>query len=141
LTYPSFGFKIFKKPNWSDFFEIQRIKEKYGYSDSITKEFKVFNGEVFSNFKKKIGNKYYFKLEINHNFKKISLVVFDSHGNIVDNSTYWSFTVLEEKLYCKLQYLALITVSYKYYKGQKSNHYCHESYYGNNAPCTKIIHP
>lgn len=106
-------------PYGKDFFEIKRIKEKYGYPDSTLKEYKVFNGEVFCNFKKKIGAKFFFELKVNRELKRINLLIFDIYGNLIDCSTYWPFDILEQKLYCKLKYLALIKVSNKFYNGKR----------------------
>lgn len=106
-------------PYGESFFETQRIREKYGYPDSTFKQYKILNGDVFCNIKKKIGVNFFFKLKIDKKKKKIFLLVYDKFNKEIDNSTYWPFDVLSQKLFCKLQYLALIKVAYKYYNGKK----------------------
>ena len=51
-------------PTGPHYYEIARIKDLFGYPDSILKVFKVFNGEVFCNKLTKIGKNFYFKLNI-----------------------------------------------------------------------------
>ena len=89
----------------------------FGYPDSNLKSFKVFNGEVFCNKLTKIGNKFYFKLNVYRNEKKITLSVYDKPNNKIEETTYWDFDILEEKLNRKLSYLALISTLKKNING------------------------
>ena len=106
---------LFNCAPWgNNFFEIKRLQEKYGYPDSTMKNYKILNTEAFSNYKKKVGNRYYFELKVDRNLKKIILLIFDNNKNLIDNSTYWPFEILQQKLFCKLKYLAIIKVIQKY---------------------------
>ena len=57
-------------PTGPHYHEIEIIRDSFGYPDSKLKTFKVFNGEVFCNKITKIGNKFYFKLNISKIEKK-----------------------------------------------------------------------
>lgn len=100
-------------PTGPFYHEIERIKNSFGYPDSKLKRFKVFSGEVFCNKKAKIGRKYYFKLNVYENKKKITLSVYNIQNRKIEEQTYWDFDILEEKLNRKLTYLALISVDKK----------------------------
>ena len=52
-------------PTGPHFHEVERIKDTFGYPDSVLKEFKVFNGDVFGNKIVKTGSKFYFKINVN----------------------------------------------------------------------------
>lgn len=110
-------------------FEIKRLKEKYGYPDSILKNMKVLNVSVYANNYLKIGMNYLFKLMVDRENKKLYLNVFDKNGKLIDNETFWSFELLEEKLIRKLQLLAVIDVltqknnNIEYYKYIEINFY------------------
>ena len=95
-------------PTGPNFHEVERIKETFGYPDSKLKIFKVLGGDVFSNKLSKIGNNFYFKLNVHKFQKKITLSVYDMQCNKIEESTYWDFDILEEKLTRKLKYLAII---------------------------------
>ena len=100
-------------PTGPHYHEVERIKDSFGYPDSELRAFKVFNGEVFCNKLTKIGSKFYFKLNIYKRIKRIALCVYNNEKKIIEESTYWDFDVLEEKLNRKLSYLALIGVTKK----------------------------
>lgn len=100
-------------PYGKDFFEIERIKKEYGYPDSDLKNCKVLNGDIFCKNKNKIGTKFFFQSQIDNLNKRINLLVFDYHGNLIDNETFWPFDKIREKLYCKLKYLAIIKIKTK----------------------------
>lgn len=114
-------------PYGNDFFEIKRLQEKYGYPDSTMKKYKILNTEVFSNYKKKIGNKYYFELKVDRKSRKIILLIFDDNKILIDKSTYWPFELLQQKLFCKLKYLAVVKVVQKYMNRKQ--------YYNYNSLC------
>lgn len=105
-------------PYGEEFFEIKRLQEKYGYPDVLFKECKILNTEVFNNYKKKVGDKYYFELFIDKDCEKIFLLVFNKDKQLIDKSTFWPFEVLKQHLYGKLQYLAIISVGTKCCNGK-----------------------
>lgn len=95
-------------PTGPHFHEIERIKNLYGYPDKQLKEFKVFNGDVVCNKLGKIGIHFYFILNMHRDERKIKLCVFDKNLNKIEETTFWDFDILEEKLNRKLKYLALV---------------------------------
>ncbi|MDD2208697.1 MAG: MvaI/BcnI family restriction endonuclease [Bacilli bacterium] len=92
---------------------IKRIKDTYGYPDKKLNNTKVFNISIFSNTTVTIGGKYFFKLKICQNERKIFMYVFDKDMFLIEKTIFWSFDLLEEKLQRKLQTLAIINTSYK----------------------------
>lgn len=97
-------------PTGPHYHEVEIIKDAFGYPDSTLKNFKVFNGDVFANKLNRIGNKFYFKLNVYDNKARITLSVYNNKKNKIEESTYWDFDILEEKVNRKLNYLALINV-------------------------------
>lgn len=87
--------------------EIERIKNLYGYPDSICKSYRVLNTAVVANEITKVGLYFYFRLKVDRNKKKIFLVIFDSNRRLIEDNVYWDFNTLYEKLYRKLKYMAL----------------------------------
>lgn len=129
LAYSKTPIHLFKlTPNGNCFIETKGLYEKYGYYRIKNKEYKVFNGTVYSNKILKIGL-YYFSLDVNYLEKKVKLLIYNSKMRMIDNSTYWDFDDLKNALERKLHYLALIFVwkkvlnNQKYYKYFKYNIY------------------
>ena len=116
-------------PDGEDFYETKKIWEKYGYLRAKDKKNKAFNGTINAVDKSKIGLKYSFMLKVNRELKRLEMHVFDKKDLEIDNSTYWSFDKLENALYRKLKYLAIIKTSYikkkeqYYYKYEQLNIY------------------
>jgi len=95
-------------PEGKYYHEVERIKNTYGYPHSKFKQYKVLNNSVYGNKLNKIGQKYYFKLDVDRKQRKIYLLVYDKHKNLVEREVYWDFDILEEKIYRKLKILALV---------------------------------
>lgn len=116
-------------PTGSGYYEVKRLRDIYGYSDSRDCNLKVLNVDVFSDSFTKVGNGYYFKLHVDRDSERIVLLVFDRYKNLVDDSTYWDFLVLKEKLERKLEVLAVVKAwpnrigGYEYFKYYKMNIY------------------
>ena len=106
-------------PLGKDFYEINRLKEKYGYPDMQLKTCKILNGDIFCKEKNKIGAKHYFQTKLNYNEGKIELLVFNKYGILIDNYAFWPFETIKERINCKLKYLALIGVITKKRNGKK----------------------
>ena len=106
-------------PTGPYYHEVERIKDSFGYPDSTLKAFKVFNGEVFCNKLTKIGKNFHFKLNIYRNKERITLSVYDKKNNMIEESTYWDFDILKEKLNRKLTYLALISSEKRIINGKR----------------------
>lgn len=111
-------------------FEIKRIRDNYGYPDSKNPSYKVFNISVYADKKIYIGKNLFAKLKIDMIGEKITLLIFDIYGNLVDSDCSWSFEMIREKVLRKLQYLFLVygesmvennTTYYRYLK-----YYCYK---------------
>lgn len=92
---------------------VQHLKDNYGYPHRIYKKFKVLNNSVYCNRKNKIGSNYYFELNVNRKEKRIYLNVFNLRNNLMKESFYWDIDILEEKLYRKLKFLAIVKATTK----------------------------
>lgn len=104
--------------------EVMRLRNAYGYPDSIYRNQKLLNVSVQANCSTLVGNRFLFKLAIDYEKQKIFLLVTDRNMNLIEKKAYWEFAVLREKLERKVQYLALVkawpnTINgedyYKYY--------------------------
>ena len=95
-------------PDGPHFREIERLKSNYGYPHSKYKKYKVLNNSVFSTQKTRIGIRYYFQLNIDRKKEKVFLLIFDIHGNLIEDEIFWYFNTLKEKLYRKLNLMAVI---------------------------------
>ena len=60
-------------PEGPHYYEVERLREKYGYPDKILKECKVINNSIFCNNKTKVNSHYYFQLSINRMEEQILL--------------------------------------------------------------------
>ena len=116
-------------PDGSYLFEIERIRNTYGYPDSVLRNFKVFNISVFSNNFKRISNTYFLKLNVDKINRKIYLCVFNKKYKLIDNQTFWTFNLLEEKLNRKLKTLAVIDALHKKNKDGEYFKYNNISFY------------
>ncbi len=112
-------------PTGSHFHETKRLRDSYGYPSKKDKLLKELHTDVYSKRMVKVGLWYYFQLEINYEQKKIILLIYNYQKKLIDNSTYWDFDILKEKLERKLQVLAVVkawpnrinhTEYFKYYK-------------------------
>ena len=118
------------KPEGKYYHEVERIKDIYGYPHSKFKQYKVLNNSVYGNKLNKIGQKYYFKLDVDRVERKIYLLVYDKCKKLIERDVYWDFDILEEKLYRKLSFLAIIKVyskkdeDWEYFKYNSMNVYC-----------------
>lgn len=117
------------KPEGKYYHEVERIKDTYGYPHSKFKEYKVLNNSVYCNKLNKIGQKYYFKLDVDRTQRKIYLLVYDKNKRLIERDVYWDFDILEEKLYRKLRILAIIKTyskkdnDWEYFKYDSMNIY------------------
>ena len=113
--------RIFKKsrislfnaaPDGEYLFETARIRDTYGYPDSKGSNKKVFNVSIWANKRTNIGYKYSYKLKVDKDSRKIFFQAFNKLSNKIDNQTFWSFELLEEKINVKLKLLALVDALY-----------------------------
>ena len=91
--------------------EIERLRKTYGYF-SFDKDDKL-NAEFFASKNILICNRYFFNLEVNRNEQKIYLIISDIDYNVIEKTSYWDFSDIQEKLNIKLKYLAFVYASAK----------------------------
>lgn len=112
-------------PDGEDLFEIERIRNTYGYSCKLDRKFKVMYGDVYGNKVNNIGINYKYKLKVDRNERKVYLCILDRYLNLVEKKVCWSFDYLEERITNKLRYLAIVNTwtndidkwpHFKYYK-------------------------
>ena len=116
-------------PLGSNLHEVERLKDTYGYPDSVLKTSKVINNSIFANCLSWVGSKFIFKLQVDRKAKKVFLYIFDSTGKLLEKNVYWSFAVLQEKLYRKVNMIAFISAIRKFYKGDEFFKYYKMSLY------------
>lgn len=112
-------------PDGEDLFEVERLKETYGWPCKKDRNYKVLYIEAFGNKLNFAGIKYQYKIDVSKREQKVYLSIFDRYNNLVERKVYWSFDYLKEKLINKLQYLAIVNAwtnkienwnYFKYYK-------------------------
>ena len=112
-------------PDGEDFFEIERLKETYGYPDKQDRRYKVLFLDVYGNKLNFAGVKYQYKLDIDYQEEKVYLCVRNKKNEMIERKVYWSFKYLEERIMIKLKYLAIVNAwtkemenwnYFKYYK-------------------------
>lgn len=89
---------------------IKHILNTYGYpdKDAINYGFKKFKGNAYCHQNNIIAQRYLFKLIVDKENKKLRLFILDTSFNIIENDIFWNFEDLEQRLLCKLSYLAII---------------------------------
>lgn len=118
------------KSNESEYGKIKKIGENQIKANNV----KTLNIDIFINKIAKVGGNYYFNLCVDKNQEKIYLQIYDCYNRLIDKSIYWNFNSLKEKLYEKIQVLALIKAwpsklgEYEYFKYYKMNIYILKSF-------------
>lgn len=115
-------------PDGEFLFETERIRKKYGYPDKDLREFKVFNNSFYCN-KNTYMNLKHFNLYVDKNQQKIVFQVYNNKNELIDNSSFWTYDLLKEKLIRKLKYLAVIDVITKQENGKTLYKYGSTSFY------------
>lgn len=116
-------------PTGSGYYEVKRLRDKYGYPDPLDKKLKQINNEAFADKLTKVGLWYYFILKVDRDNEKLVLQIYNWNQVLIDSSTYWDFDILKEKLMRKLQVLALVKAwsnkinGEEYFKYFKMNFY------------------
>lgn len=104
-------------------FEIKRLTKKYGKPDETIKTSNVLYMQLYGKYLTPFGDNFKAKLDVNYKEKKVFLLVFDHNGKLIDDNSYWSFELLEEKLLRKLQYLAVINADNKFLNNKEYFYY------------------
>lgn len=125
-TYSKSSITLFNaSPDGENLFEIERIKNTYGYPWKKDRNYKVLYVDAYANKYNFAGIKYQYKIEVDRESQKIYLCIFDKCNKLIEKQVYWSFNYLEEKLMNKLKYLSIINAwdkkvdnwnYFKYYK-------------------------
>lgn len=126
LAYSNSPITLFRlAPEGNSLFEVNRLVNNYGYYTKNSKEYKYLNGKVYAGIKSKLNYNYMFELRNNYDSNKLEMLIYNRSGKLIDSSTYWDFSKLENALFRKLQYLAIVVTYsttihndryYKYYK-------------------------
>lgn len=97
-------------PKKSNDYCIKHILNTYGYPDkeALKHGFKRFKGNVYCKQNNIIACKYIFKLKIDKVNKKLRLFILDRYFNVIKDDIFWDFEDLEQRLFSKLSYLAII---------------------------------
>lgn len=95
-------------PTGSSVYEVKRLRDMYGYRDSKDYVLKKLNVEVNAKDYVSVGILYYFKLRLDIQKERVILEVYNKSMELVDESTYWDFDILKEKLIRKVSVLAVI---------------------------------
>lgn len=130
-TYSKSSMSLFcAVPDGEELFEIERLRTTYGYPDRKIRTAKVLYAIIYGNKLSTCGAKYFFKLEVNKKDKRVYLCVYNRNLELLEKKVYWSFELLQERLYDKLEYLMLVNAwdkeinnetYYKYYKAEYYN--------------------
>lgn len=95
-------------PDGENLFEIERLKETYGYPCKKDRRYKVIYIEAYGNKLNYAGIKYQYKIDIDRNERKVYLSIFNRYDELVERKIYWSFDYLEERLTNKVKFLAIV---------------------------------
>lgn len=97
-----------------DFFELNRLVNKYGARDNVYKETKILYADLVCTKYTNWGKNLKMKLNIDYDKKKVYIIVAHRNGKIIEKRAYWNFSTLEQLLNRKLQFMCLSEYSIKY---------------------------
>lgn len=112
-------------PDGEDLFEVERLKNTYGYPSRNDRRYKVLYIEAYGNKLDYAGVKFQYKLNVDRKERKVYLCVYNRYDELIERKVYWSFDYLEERLMVKLKKLAIVNTwtntidnwnYFKYYK-------------------------
>ena len=89
-------------------YQINRLKDIYGYPDKVIKNSKVLNNSVYANKATLIANRYLFKLDIDYNEEKIYLSILDKNLMFLEKKAYFEFSDIKKRLEEKLMFVAYV---------------------------------
>lgn len=75
-------------PDGENLFEIERLKNTYGYPSKKDRKYKVLYIEVYGDRLNFGGIKYQYKLDVDHSARKIYLIVYNRYNKIIERSVY-----------------------------------------------------
>lgn len=112
-------------PDGTDLFEVERLKDTYGYPYKKDRNYKALYVEAYGNKLNFGGIKYQYKLDVSRSEKKVYLTVYNRYNTLLERKVYWTFDYLKERITNKLEYLAIVNAwpneingwnYFKYYK-------------------------
>lgn len=121
-------------PDGDDLFEVERIKDTYGYPYKKDRRYKVIYFEAYGNKLSFGGVKFQYKLDVDRVSKKVFLCICDRYGYLIERNVYWSFDYLENKIITKLQVLAIVNAwpknvdGWNYFKYYKIDIYTYKNF-------------
>ena len=99
--------------------QMDYLRRKFGYFDYDDDDCKKLNAEFYSSKNILICNRYFFNLEVNREEEKIQLIIRDINYNVLNDSTFWFFDDIREKLRYKLNFLAFVHAKSKKQNGEE----------------------
>jgi len=109
--------------------EINRLKNTYGYNDKKDPNLKKLNAIINGKKIEKCGAGFLFKLKVDRKQKKIFICILDNDLNLIEKRLYWDFEIIKERIYKKINILALVYAltnkknGVEYFKYYKMNIY------------------
>lgn len=116
-------------PDGENLFEIERLKETYGYPYKKDRRYKVLFIEAYGSYYTNVGINYKCKIEVDRNERKVYLMILNRYNELIEKKVYWSFDYLEERLTNKVNLLAVVNAwpnkinGWNYFKYYKMNIY------------------
>ena len=101
-------------PDGDYLFEVERLKNTYGYPDKHMKEFKILNFETATNELNNLGSNFKQTIRVNKQKEVVKLHILTNNLELIDDEVSWSFKMLKDKFERKLRYLAFIDAQKKY---------------------------
>lgn len=95
-------------PDGKNLFEIERLKDMYGYPSKKDRNYKVLYIDALATKLIYAGIKYQYKIEVDRLEKKVYLAIFNRYNELIERNVYWSFDYLEERLVNKVRFLAIV---------------------------------
>ena len=75
-------------PDGENLFEVERLKETYGYPSKKDRNYKVLYIEVFGNRLNFGGIKYQYKLDVSRSERKVYLAVYNRYNTLLERKVY-----------------------------------------------------
>lgn len=104
-----------------DFFELNRLVEKFGVKDYMFKDVKVLSTKLYANKFTEWGKYLKMKLLVDRHNKKIFILIANKNGKVIEKRAYWNFETINSLLHRKLNKLCVVY----FQKATNNNHiYC-----------------
>ena len=98
-TYSKSSITLFTAvPDGKEPFEVERLKNTYGYPYKKDRRYKALYFDAYGNKLTFGGVKYQYKLDVDYDEEKIFLCIYDKYNSLIERETYWSFEYLKNKV-------------------------------------------